>query len=225
MKHFTHLLLKDLSLELRAKEMVVVSIGLSLLLTAIAALGVNITFIPQKVLPDLFPALLWMIFLFSATTAVGRSYDYDLEHRAIDGILLSGVSPSAIYFSKYASSALILLFSHLLSIVGLAVLLDLSLMKQMPGLIAVSLLVVLGYCALSTLVAVIANASRLKNMLMPLVLMPLLFPLFLAALQITAEIMQNGAFDIGSVWVSLLVAVDVIYIALGFNLYEFVLRE
>jgi len=225
MKIFFSLLKKDLMIEGRGKETLALMLSLSVLLSVIVSFGVGSAFFDSSEVRRIFPAFLWVVFVFTATVSVGQSYGYELEEKGIEGLLLSGVSPTSIYLSKVVSNFLVVSVGHLFAMAILSVLLDVEIFSVIGSLILLSVLVVGAYSSLSTLLAAMASTSRLKNMLLPLILLPLLFPMFFAAIELTADVMENSQMDPGSIWLSLLIALNVVYIVLGVNLYDYVVRE
>jgi ABC-type transport system involved in cytochrome c biogenesis permease component len=82
--------------------------------------------------------------------------------------------------------------------------------------------------ALASLVVVvgaIASTSKLRGVLAPLLTLPLLFPLFFAGIEMTTELVVRGGLDLESVWPSLLVVVNAVYLVLGLNLFDFAIRD
>lgn len=225
MRVFLALLRKEWIQELRSCEVGVVMLSLSLLLSVLASVGVQLTFFSSEQVIRIAPLLLWLSFLFAATSALGRSFDFELQYGAIDGLRLSGVSPALVYLSKLIMSSVLLLITLILSAVVLLVLLDLQVPVAWPALAALSCMVVIAYGALATLFAAVAATSRLKGLILPLILFPLLFPLFLGAVETTNQILLDPAFTANSFWFSFTGLLTVLYLLLGINLYSFVIEE
>lgn len=225
MRDIVLLLKKDLSIELRNKETLVLFAGLAILLCFVASFGMGTASLNPVATLRTFPALWWMIFLFSATISLGRGFEYELENSALEGVLLSGTSPTAIYISKVLGSFLITLLMQALTLVLLAGLLDIPLWEKFPALLFVAALIGLGYASLSVILIALSSTSRLRSFLLPLILLPLLFPLLFCALELTFAVLMNAAMPWGSTWLSLGVVLVTVYLALGVNLYTHVLRE
>lgn len=225
MRIFWQLFRKDITLEVRSKESVAFLLSLAVLLSMIVAVGVNNAFLPPPTVLKLYAPLLWIISVFSATLAIGRSYEYELENMALEGLVLSGAPSGQIFLAKTACNFVLSLFGYVAAMLALAALLDVNVAPFFVDLMLLSILVTVGYAALGTLLAGISATSRLKGMLLPLILLPLLFPLYFAALELSAGIIYRQVFDFGSFWFALLLALDVLYIVLGLSLYEFVIRE
>ncbi|RMG41044.1 MAG: hypothetical protein D6719_09405 [Candidatus Dadabacteria bacterium] len=225
MKVLFALLKKDLLSELRSRETLVVLFSLSLLLSVILSLGIQSAYLRAGQVEALLPAALWVVFLMAATVSVSRSYDYEQANCALQGLLLAGTSPWKIYISKVVITSIIMLAGQCITLASLGILLNISLFSDLITLIIISFLVIIGYAALSSLLAAMTMTARLRDLLLPLILLPLLFPLFFSALELTADIVVDQNFDPGSVWLSLLIGLDLLYILFGINLYEFVVRE
>lgn len=225
MNAFLTLLRKDIALEVRSKESIVVMLCLSLLLAVVAAIGTTLAFLPPDTISRIVPVLIWMIFVFSATSALGRSMEHEVEMRALDAVILSGVSPAAMYCSKVLANSAVVCFGHMSALVLLTVLLDLPILSHWGALFLISLVVVIGYSSLATLFAAMTSSARLRGLLLPLVLLPLLFPLLFGAIEQTVVLIVDGVLDPSSFWFSFLCFLDLLYLVLGLNLYGFVIRE
>ncbi len=212
-------------IELRAKETCTLIAALALVLGVTVALGIGIGgFEPQTKL-QLLPSLIWVVFVISAAVASGKSLEFDVENRAIDGVLLTGVPEWCIFVAKWLSNVVLLFVGQLLSILVLSVLMNCDVWSSWIDILVVSVVAVLAYAALATLLAAVSLASRLKQVLLPLILLPLIFPLVFAAIELTTQALVGNGMDYSSGWFSLLIALGVVYPALGVNLFEFVIRE
>lgn len=222
---FLVLLRKDLLLEAKGKEMLGVMLPLSILLSVVVSSGVGSAFLPPAGVERLYPACLWVVFVMTGTLTLERSNDPELREKAFEGVMSTGVSLSTVYLSKVASGFLLTSTVQLFSATLLAVLLNVGAGRVAGPLMLLTFLVVLGFCALGVLTSAMTGAARLRASLLPLVLLPLLFPLFFAAVELTSALLASGNLPAESPWLSLLIGLDVVYLALGINLYPHVLSE
>ncbi|MCB0340064.1 MAG: heme exporter protein CcmB, partial [Bdellovibrionales bacterium] len=207
------------------KETLLLLVMTALLLCVVISIGIQFAFVPPNLNPKLFSFLIWVVFLFSSTVSIGRSFEYELKNCALDGLLLTGVAPSIIYFSKFITTSSACVVSHLVATLALSTLLNVTLSDAVGGFLLVSLLIILGYNSLATLLSAITVRSRLRGLLLPLILIPLLFPLLFSAIELSNQAIVGGALDFSSVWFSLLLGFDVIYFALALNLFGFTVRD
>jgi heme exporter protein B len=219
------LIKKEFLQEFRTKEVSAIIISLSLLLSVLSAIGVQLAFFNLEQVQKIAPLLIWLSFLFSATSAIGRSFDFEIQYGALDGLKLAGVPFPLVFLSKVITSALLLLLSHLISVVALCILLDLSLALISAPFVILSLVVIVAYTALATLFSAVAATSRMRGVLLPLILFPLLFPLFFAALEVTGDLIIRGQASFGSFWFSFAGLLALVYFLLGLNLYQYVVEE
>ncbi len=225
LRHFASLLKFMALLEFRVRDALTLLISLSVMLSVITGFGVTSAALEPQIRERLFPGLLWLCFMVNAAVSLGRSFEYESEHKVLDGLLLAGVQPSAIFFAKACVNLLILLLGHVVGTTVLGMLLGVTLFPYAGVFAGVSLLVLVGYSSLATIVASLTAGARLKNVLLPLILLPLLFPLFFCAIELTTMILEQGAVPLSSQWLSLLAGLTVVYVALGATLFEFAVGD
>ncbi|MDZ4786702.1 MAG: heme exporter protein CcmB [bacterium] len=219
------LLKKDFSIESRTKEVLVLILTMSLLLGTITAVGINSAFLSPGNLNLMFPTFLWLVFIFSSTLSISKSFEYEFRNDAIYGLLLSGTSSTKVYLSKLIANVVLSLIGQLVTFFVLVILANFTIPSILCELIIISALVALGFSAVSTILIPMSQTSKLKSMLLPLLLLPLLFPILFAGLELSAALFDSGKIDWGSSWISILLAFDVIYVALGVNLFEHVILD
>lgn len=212
-------------LEFRIRETLAVMLSLSVLISVVVAFGVTTVFLDPSGRDRLFPAAIWICFILNAAVSLGRSFEYETEHRAIDGLLLSGVSPATIFLSKTMVNSIVLGLAHAASVVGLGVLLGVSLVPVLPEFVALSVIVMIAYSALATLTAALTTGSRLRSTLLPILLLPLALPLFFCGVELTTELTLGDSFSFGGAWGQLTLGLSVLYVGLGVALFESVVRE
>lgn len=225
LRHTYLVLEKDLRIESRRQEQLVVAIAMALLLSVLLGFGVGSAFLPIGHLARLYSPLVWIIFLVTATLAIGRSLDYELEARAVDTLRIDGISPSALFLAKAGGAAGVALVAHAVAALVLALLLDIALLPVALPFTLLSLAVALGYSALTTVLVALSAATRLRALMLPILLLPLAVPLFFCAIELSHQLFIEGQVALESPWLSLLVVLDVMYLLLGINLYEHALFE
>lgn len=218
------LIRKDLALELRGKQFLMTLIPLALLLTTLAALGIHGAFLDQSTTIRIFPVLLWVIFFFASTAAISRSIDYETRSRAIDQILLSKAKAYEVFISKVFTNALVGEIGLLVSLIWLAMLLDIQIGQLFWPLMGIGSLVSVGYCALGTLLSALSTRSLLRELLLFLVLFPLIFPLFFAAQELSLRIVLDNNVSVDTPWFYILVLLNLLYFAAGCILFGHAIR-
>ena len=219
------LIRKEWRLEWRSKELFTLLACNAVLFSVLVGAGVSSAVLDAATAEKIYPMLLWVVFMLSTTTAVTRFNEQELEGRGFEGLLLSGVSGAQMYLAKVV--LMTLFFS--VSFVFLALLLALSLDKEVSEILSSLCLVGIGassaLAALLTLLAAVASTSKLKGILLPIISIPVLFPVFLCGMEMTTELVLNGALAEGSPWPVVLLCAETIYLVAGINLFEMAVRE
>lgn len=211
--------------ELRSKEVSVLLSSLALIVAVVMGFGVSAVFLDPAARERLFPAAVWVCFVLNAAVSLGRTFEYEREHRVIDGLLVASVSPAAVYCSKVLLNVVVLSVAHAIGVTVLGMLMGVSVQPVLADFALVSLLVLLAYSFLATLAAGVAVTSRVGGGLLPVLLLPLVLPLFFAGVELTTGLMLESHFDIWSAWGQLLLGLVGFYALCGILLFETVVRE
>jgi heme exporter protein B len=157
--------------------------------------------------------LFWIAVTFSALLAIQRSFAIESADGARDGLRLSGLDPAGIFLGKAAAVAVELLALELLLGAGVVLLYDADLRGAL--LLALTCLAAtLGLAAAGTVYGLLAGGARVRETLLPLLLLPVLAPVVLAATRASEAAIGQATAD-GWPWVRLLGAFAAIYAAVG----------
>jgi len=167
--------------------------------------------------------VLWVTFAFAGTLGLNRSMAIEKDRGCLDGLLLAPVDRNAIYFGKAIGNLFFMLIVEAIILPMYSVLYNVNLFQ--PGLILVIVLGSIGYTAVGTLLASMAVQARTRDVLLPILLFPVLIPLLLAAVKASNGFLQG--FEIAEImpWINLMIVYDVIFIAVAFMVFDFVVEE
>jgi heme exporter protein B len=204
----------------RAQATAVFVFGATSLLLFSFAIGPNASALRQHA-----AGFLWLALLLSSTLTLAESFHAEMEHRALEGLLLLPTSPRAIYYGKAIANWLQLALLGI-ALVPITVVLYDSGTQQFGSLILIILLGTAGISAPGTLYsAMTSQTTRGKQMLLPLLLFPLIVPVLLAAARATSLIILGDPMEQGASWLRLLAAFDAIYWSLCGLLFDRVVDE
>ena len=219
------LIQKEWRLEWRSKELFTLLACNAVLFSVLVGAGVSSAVLDVATAEKIYPMLLWVVFMLSSTTSVTRFNEQELEGRGFEGLLLSGVSGAQMYLAKVV--IMTLFFS--VSFVLLVLLLALSLDKDVSGILGSLCIVGIGassaLASLLALLAAVASTSKLKGILLPIISLPVLFPVFLCGMEMTTELVLNGALNEGTPWPIILLCAETLYVVAGINLFEIAIKE
>lgn len=211
---------KDLAAELRSRELISAMLVFALLVILIFNFAIELT-------PDLrvtvTPGVLWVTFAFAGTLGLNRSMAVEKDRGCLDGLLLAPVDRSAIYFGKMLSNLVFMFIVEIIVLPVYSVLYNTNLF--IPGLLGVILLGSVGYIAVGTLLSSMAVQTRTRDVLLPILLFPVIVPVLVAAVKASGGFLQGLAYSEIASWINLLVVYDVIFVAVAFMVFDFVVEE
>jgi heme exporter protein B len=212
---------KDVLLEARSRSNVNAIIffaGMALLVFSFA-LGPN-----RAHLQTAAAGVLWMALIFSGVLAFGRISQIEAENGAFEGLLLTAQNRSAVYLGKMLGASVVMLLVEVVLVPVMAVLYDLDLSAGVPILIAACLLGTIGFAAVGALYGAMTMSLRVREVLLPLLLLPVTVPILLGAVKATGVALNGGHGDV-AVWLELLAAFDVVFVTAGLMLFEYAVGE
>lgn len=172
---------------------------------------------------DVAPGILWVTFVFAGLLGLNRSFQRERDQSSIEGLMMAPVGRSAIYLAKLAGNFLFLLVIEVIALPIMTALFNLALpWTVLPVLV----LGTIGFSAAGTIFAAMAVNTRLRDVLLPLMLLPVLVPLLIGAVQATGAAIQGlPLLEEARSALALIVAFDIIFITLSVLLFEYVLEQ
>jgi len=211
---------KDVVAEFRSRELLGGMLVFALLVILIFNFALELDIRTRE---SVATGVLWVTFAFAGTLGLNRSMAMEKDRGSLDGLLLAPVDRSAIYFGKALGNLLFMLIVEAIVIPTFSVLYNLNLLKA--GLLLVVLLGSVGYIAVGTLLSSMAVQARTRDVLLPILLFPVAVPVLLASVK------ASNGFLIGLEmveiwpWLNLLIAYDVIFTAVAFMVFDFIVEE
>jgi heme exporter protein B len=211
---------KDIQAEFRSLELVSAMLVFSMLVIIIFNFALNLDI---KMRQTVTAGVLWTTFAFAGTLGLNRSMAIEKDRGCLDGLLLAPVDRSAIYFGKAISNLAFMLIVEVIVLPVYSVLYSTNLFR--PGLLLVIVLGSIGYVGVGTLLATMSVQTRTRDILLSILLFPVVLPVLLPAI-----IASNGfleGVEVAEILfpIGLLVAYDVIFIAVSFMVFDSVVEE
>jgi heme exporter protein B len=217
------LLRKDLALELRTRESVPAMVLFSVTTYVIFHFGLDRNTIDGS----LAAGVLWVTVLFAAILGINRLFVAEYEQGGFDGFLLAPVDRTALFVAKAIALFAFLTVVELVAVPAFAVLLlGPSLTQALPALIVVLLAANVGIAVVGTLVAALAIQTRARDLMVPLLALPMLVPVVLGASRATAPLLaQGGAGALPSNWMAMLALYDLLFALIAYAVFDFLLED
>ena len=213
---------KDLSAEIRSRELLSAMLIFALLVILIFNFALDLDPATRRE-PTITAGVLWVIFVFAGTLGLNRSMAIEKDRGCLDGLLLAPVDRSAIYFGKALGNLVFMLMVEIIVLPIYSLLYNVNLFN--PGLLLVILLGSIGYVAVGTLLAAMAVQARTRDILLPILLFPVVLPVILAAVKASTGFLDGSEMDVIRPWINLLIAYDIIFSAVAFMVFDYVVEE
>jgi heme exporter protein B len=211
---------KDLAAELRSRELLSAMLVFALLVILVFNFALELD---AQARSTVTAGVLWVTFAFAGTLGLNRSMAMEKDRGCLDGLLLAPVDRSSIYFGKAIGNLIFMLIVEAIVIPVYSLLYSVNLFN--PGLLLVILLGSIGYVAVGTLLSTMAVQTRTRDILLPVLLFPLVIPILIAAVKSSTGFLQGV--DIADIrpWVNLLIVYDVIFSAVAFMVFDYIVEE
>jgi heme exporter protein B len=218
------LLRKELQLELRAPQIVP-----AMALFSVSTLVVfHFALQRGQVAGDLAAGVLWVTLLFAAMLGTSRLFVADHEEGGLDAFLLAPVDRTALLVAKVAALLAFLAAVELVAVPAFAILLlgPAPSAGELARLVAVLALANAGIAVTGTLVGALAVQTRARDLLVPLLALPLLIPVVIGAAKATTPLFaEAGAGSLPLRWVAILALYDLLFGLLAYALFDFLVED
>lgn len=217
------ILRKDLTIELRTMESVPAMTLFTVTVYVLFHFGLD----RDTLDGELASGVLWVTLLLAAVIGVSRLFAAEREQGGIDALLLAPVDRTSLFVAKATA-----LFVYLLALEIVAVpvfgllLLGPDLFAAFPELLVILLLADLGLAAVGALVAALAVETRARELIVPLLLLPLVVPLLIGAASATEPLLREGGEpeDLGR-FLALLGGYDLVFLLIALAVFDFLLDD
>lgn len=223
MRPTTALLRKELRLEWRTREAVPAMALFSVTTFVVFHFGIQ----QDAVSGALASGVLWVTILFAAMLGANRLFVSDVEDGALQGILLAPIDRTSLYLAKAIAFVAFLAVVQVVAVPAFYVLLlGPEALDAVPGLLAVLVLADVGIAVSGTLVAGLATQTRSRDLLGPLLGLPLLLPVIIAAARATEPLFApRGAGALPLEWLAVLALYDVVIGLIAVAVFDFLLED
>ncbi len=211
---------KDLRLELRTRETISTLLVFSLLVAFIFNFAFDPT--PRTILL-VGPGIVWVAFLFAGILGLGRTFTAEKDRGTLEGLLLAPVGREVLYLGKTLGVFTMMLVVEALMLPVFLVLYDLSILD--PWFLLIAGLATLGFAAVGTIFSAIAMNTRSREVMLPLLFLPVVLPVVIAAVAATDLVLEEKGWSDVDRWVQLIVVFDVAFLVLSSVLFEHALEE
>lgn len=212
---------KDLRSELRSKEAINASVSFALVILLIFSFAFEPT---SDETQGIAGGLLWIAFAFAGALILNRSFARELPNDCLDSLIASPVSGWELFLGKSIACFVLLMGVELLCLPVFGIFYNVRWMRSFWPLMLVLALGTWALTVLGVSLGALTVNIRLRELMLPLLLYPLLAPALIGAITLTTSLLAGGTLTgNNTAWLRLLIGFDIIFTALALALIEFVL--
>ena len=211
---------QDVLLEARTKDTVVSVFVFALLVIVVFNFALNPT--PQSV-GLVAPGILWVAFTFGGVLGLTRTFAVERERGGMQGLLLTPVGRDEIYLGKVLSIFVLMIAVEVVTFPIFAVIYDLPLLA--PGFVPVAALATLGIAAVGTLFSAMAVNTRAREVMLPLLFLPIAVPVVVAAVEASGPALAADPWGGALPWLPILAVYDAVFLVVCSLAFGYVVQD
>ena len=213
---------KDLQIERRTRQTISVMLMFSLVVVVMFNFALEADLNAAR---NVATGLLWATIILAGTLGLNRSLALEAENQSVEALLMAPISRSAIYLGKVLSVTIFTLLLESILVFLFIVLFDKPLWQ--PGVVLMLLLGTIGYVAAGVLVTSITIQTRSREVLLPVLLLPLSLPVVLSAAMAVGQYMlpEAPAWSDVSSYFALVGAYDLLMLTVGVLTYSYIVES
>ena len=211
---------KDLLLETRNKDVIVAVSVFALLVLMIFTFAIDINQVNAKLTG---PGILWASIAFAGVTGLNRAFALELEGNTLEALMLAPISRDLIFAGKMFGNFLFITAAQIIVIPIFAVLFNLAVLRW--EMLVVSLLTTIGFSAIGTLFAAMTIRVRAREVMLPLLFLPVVTPLIMAAVESTSHVVNDSSWPEIYQWIQLAIAFDIAFIVISAFIFQQILED
>ena len=213
---------KDIVAELRTKEMFSAMFVFAVLVIVVFNFAFDLRVSGQRV-REVAPGALWVAFTFAGILGLNRAFASEKDGGCLEGLLLAPVDHTAIYFGKMISTALFMVIVEALMLPVFTAFFGVNLFDL--RLVFIVVLGTVGFAGVGTILSAMTAQTRAREVLLPILLLPVAAPVLIAAVKATSGILDGLAMAEIATWWQLPLAFDVLFPAVAFMTFDFIVKE
>lgn len=211
---------KDALSELRTRDIISSVLVFTLLVIVIFNFAFGIS---QETLAVVGPGMLWVTFTFSGVLSLNRAFVPEKEQGCLEGLMICPVSREAIYVGKMLASLLFMLVIEGIALPIFAFLFNLPIVSLQ--LVAITLLATIGFVAVGTLFSALAVNTRAREMVLPILFLPIVVPVIIAAVKASGMALSSEPWGNLASSLQVIGAFDIVFLVVCYLVFPYVIEE
>ncbi len=212
---------KDLIIEIRSRETISSMFFFALIVILVFSFSFSMD---QQAARELIAGIMWVAFAFTGIIGLGKSFSAELQNDSLEYLQISPVPKGAIYLGKVLANLAFIFTVEVILFPMFIILFNLDIIEEIPILLLIFFLATLGLAAVGTLFSALTVQIRAREVMLPILLLPLVVPVMIAAVEATKGALGGDPLSLYRQWLELLVIFDLIFTVVSFWMFEFIME-
>ncbi len=213
---------KDLLIELRTKDSINAMLFFGIVVLVVFNFALESV---RETIRDAVPGVLWVASVFSGTLGLNRMFAAEKENSCLQGLLMVPMDRGIIYIGKTLAATVFMLIAEAVIFVFSLIFFNLTVWAEIPYLALVFAIGTLGFTAVGTLLSAISANTKMREVLLPLILFPVVLPILVNAVEATRIILNTADYSALKLPMTIMTTFMIIFGTLAYLLFDFVLED
>lgn len=213
---------KDLLIEMRTKDSLNAMLFFGIVVLVVFNFALESV---RDTIRDAVPGVLWVAFVFSGTLGLNRTFASEKENSCLQGLLMVPMDRGILFLGKMLAAAVFMFVAEIVIFIFSLVFFNLTVWAEIPYLILVFFIGTLGFTAVGTLLAAVAANTRMREVLLPLILFPVVLPILVNAVEATRIILNTIDYGALKLPLTIMSTFTIVFGTLAYLLFDFVLED
>ncbi len=213
---------KDLLSEIRSRENISSMFFFALIVILIFSFSLSMD---QETVRETIPGILWIAFSFTGIIGLGKSFLVETQNDCMENMLMAPIPKGAVYLGKLIGNFLFMLIVEVILFPLFVIFFNLDILGQIPMIMLICFLGTLGLSAMGTLLSAMTVQIKAREVMFPLMLLPLVVPVIIGAVEATRGALNGSPLNLYQQWLQLLAVFDLVFLIVSYWLFEFILED
>ncbi len=215
---------KDLLIELRTKDSLNAMLFFGIVVLVVFNFALE-SLRERDTIRDAVPGVLWVSFIFSGTLGLNRMFASEKENSFLQGLLMAPMDRGIIFLGKMLAASVFMFIAEIVIFVFSLIFFNLTVWTEIPWLGLVFFIGTLGFTAVGTILSAISVNTRMREVLLPLILFPVVLPILVNAVEATNIILNTADYRPLKLPLAIMTSFTVIFGTVSYLLFDFVLED
>ena len=211
---------KDIKVELQRKELLLLTIIFSFTCVVIFNISIDVS---RDSYIRVLPGILWVTIFFTSVLGLNRFLSRERDSGNFEALLLLPSSRDILFLGKVTTLFLFMIILEILIFPIFTIIFNLNIIHT--SIILVAVLATLGISVIGTIIGSMTSNTGVRETLLPILLFPLIFPMLLAAIEVTSSVLRGETWTEYNKWIQLLAVIDIMFSIVCSFLFTYVMKD